>query len=169
MIDHRGGLAVLPRLLAVVVRSILLMPRLLVMVAVLAITVVMAVPIAITIAVPILLTVVMAMAILTAIILALVIARLIVAILRELALAFGLLTLSFAQKAGVMLGMLKKRLLCHPVIRQLRVTRQCQVFFNDLLGGAAHLALWSRGIKDTVNNIAERTLTVRLRTRTGFR
>lgn len=166
MIDHRGGLAVLPRLLAVVVRSILLMPRLLVMVAVLAITVVMAVPIAITIAVPILLTVVMAMAILTAIILALVIARLIVAILRELALAFGLLTLSFAQKTGVMLGMLKEALLGDAVIGQLRVTGESQIFLDYLLRSPPHLTLGTRGVEDAVDDIAQRTLAVRLVART---
>lgn len=162
MIDHRGGLAVLPRLLAVVVRSILLMPRLLVMVAVLAITVVMAVPIA----VPILLTVVMAMAILTAIILALVIARLIVAILRELALAFGLLTLSFAQKTGVMLGMLKEALLGDAVIGQLRVTGESQIFLDYLLRSPPHLTLGTRGVEDAVDDIAQRTLAVRLVART---
>src|SRR5690606_22130556 len=88
--------------------------------------------------------------------------------LMVLLLAFGLLTLCLTQKTGVMLCVLKKILLSHPVIGELGITGKRKVFFDDLLGRAAHLALGSRRIKDTVNDIAQRTLSVRLVTRTGF-
>ena len=86
-----------------------------------------------------------------------------------LLLTLCLFALRLAQHTGVMFGMLQEGLFSHTVVRQLGITGQCQVFFDDLLRGAADLALRPRGIKYTIDNIAERTLTVRLRTRTGFR
>ncbi len=103
-------------------------------------------------------------------VIAVVIAAIAIAVLIVLLLlAFGLFTLRFAQHAGVMFGVLEEGLLRNAVIGQLGVTRQRQIFFNDLLRGAADLAFGTRGIEYAIDNIAERTLTVRLRTRTGFR
>ena len=103
-------------------------------------------------------------------VIAVVIAAIAIALLVVLMLlAFGLLALRLAQHAGVMLGVLQEGLFRHAVIRQLGIARQRQIFLDDLLRGAAHLALGTRRIKYTIDDIAERTLTVRLRTRTGFR
>ncbi len=84
-------------------------------------------------------------------------------------LALGHFLLRLAQHSRVMLGMLQEGLLGHPVTRQLRVARQRQVFLDDLLGRAAHLAFGARAVEDAVDDIAQRTLAVRLVARTGFR
>ena len=96
------------------------------------------------------------------------IAVIVVARRRLVLLALGLLALRLAQHAGVVLGVLQEALLGHAVVGQLRVAGKRQVFFNDLLGRAAHLALGTRGIEDAVDDIAQCALSVRLVTRTGF-
>ena len=78
-----------------------------------------------------------------------------------LLLAFGLLAHRFAQKPRIMLGMLKERLLCHAVVGQLRIARQSQIFFNDLLWSSTHFALGPRGVKDAIDDITQRALAVR--------
>ena len=85
-----------------------------------------------------------------------------------LALTLGHFALRLAQHSGIMLGMLKKALLRDAVVRELGIAGQGQIFLDDLLGRAAHLALGARGIEDTVYDIAKRALAVRLVTRTGF-
>ena len=92
----------------------------------------------------------------------------VLAVLVEL-LAFGHLALRLAQHAGVVLGVLQKGLFGHAVARQLRVTRQRQVFVDDLLGRPAHLALGARAVEDAVDDVAQRALAVRLVARAGFR
>ena len=79
-----------------------------------------------------------------------------------------LLALRLTQHAGVMFGVLQEVLFGHAVIRQLRIARKHQVFVDDLLGGATHLAFRPRTVKDAVDDIANRALAVRLGTRTGF-
>ena len=69
------------------------------------------------------------------------------------------------QKPGVMLGMLQEVFRGHAVIRQLGITRQKLIFFNDLLRRAAHLAFGARAVEDTVDDIAERARAVLLGTR----
>ena len=49
--------------------------------------------------------------------------------------------LCFSQHARVVFGVLEEVLGGHAIIRQLRIPRQKKVFVDDLLGGAAHLAL----------------------------
>jgi len=95
-------------------------------------------------------------------------AALIVVVAAALALAFGHLTVRLAQHAGVMLRMLEKALFRHAVMGQLGVTRQRQVFLDDLLGGATHLALGPRAIEDAIGDIPQRALAVRFATRAGF-
>ena len=50
----------------------------------------------------------------------------------ELGLALGLLALRLAQHPGIVFGVLKEALLGNPVVRQLGIARQRQVFFNDM-------------------------------------
>ncbi len=69
------------------------------------------------------------------------------------------------QKPGVMLGMLQEVFRGHAVIRQLGITCQKLIFFNDLLRRAAHLAFGARAVEDTVDDIAERARAVLLGTR----
>lgn len=84
-------------------------------------------------------------------------------------LAFGHFALRLTQHPGIMLGMLQKRLLGDAVVRQLRIPRKSQIFFNDLLGRPANLAFGARAVEDAVDDIAQRALAVRLVARTGFR
>ena len=87
-----------------------------------------------------------------------------------LALAFflfcGHFALRLAQHAGVMFGMLEEVFGCHAVIRQLRIAGERQVLVDDLLRRAADLALGAGRVEDPVDDIAERALPVRFRTRT---
>ena len=83
-----------------------------------------------------------------------------------LGLAFGHLALSLAQHAGVVLGVLQEALLGHAVMGQLGVARQRQVFLDDLLGRAAHLALGARAFEHAVDDVPKGTLAVRLAART---
>ena len=85
------------------------------------------------------------------------------AVLVFLLFALGVLfLLRLAQHPQVMLGVLLKVLGRDAIVGQLRVTRQLVVFLDDLLRGAAHLALGSRTVEDPVYNIADRTVAVRL-------
>ena len=85
-------------------------------------------------------------------------------------LAFGHFLLRLAQHSRVMFGMLQKGLLGHAITRQLRIAGQGQVFFDDLLGRATHLAFGARAVEDAVDDVAQRAaLAVRLVARTGFR
>ena len=54
-----------------------------------------------------------------------------------------------------MFGVLQEILGGDPVIRQLCVTGQLLIFLDDLLRRATHLALGTRGIEDTVDDVAE--------------
>ena len=77
------------------------------------------------------------------------------AVLALLLFAAGLLlALRFAQQAQVMFGVLLKVLSRHAIIGQLRIARQLIVFVDDLLRGAAHLALGARAVKDPVHHIS---------------
>ncbi|OIQ72466.1 hypothetical protein GALL_459060 [mine drainage metagenome] len=69
------------------------------------------------------------------------------------------------QHAGVMFGVLQEVFMRHAVIGQLRIARQLEVFLDDLLRGAAHLAFGTRRFKDAVDDVSHRTRTVRLGTR----
>lgn len=80
----------------------------------------------------------------------------------------GKFALRFGQQAGVMLGVLVEVLGRNPVVRQLRVAGQENILFNDLLWGAAHLAVGARAIEDAVDDIANGARAVRFGTRTGF-
>jgi len=61
----------------------------------------------------------------------------------------------FAQHAGIVLGMLHEVLVRHAVIRQLRVAGEVLVLFDDLLRRTAHLALGTRRVEYTVDDVAE--------------
>jgi hypothetical protein len=78
------------------------------------------------------------------------------------------LALRLAQHSRVMLGVLEKVLLRHTVVGQLRVPRKSEVFVDDLLRRAAHFAFGAGTVKDTVDDVAERALPVRLRPRAVF-
>ena len=56
----------------------------------------------------------------------------------------------------------------HAVIRQLGIAGEELIFLDQLGRGAAHLAIWSRTVEHTIDDIAERARAVRLRTRTGL-
>ena len=147
----------------------LLMVAALVALALLALVAVLAtiVPIAAVLA-----TVVLATVVLTAALATLVITMAadvaLIAVIVGAALAFGHLAVRLAQHAGVMLGVLQKALLRDAVMGQLRVARQRQVFLDDLLGGATHLALGPRAVKDAIGDVPQRALAVRFATRAGF-
>ena len=94
---------------------------------------------------------------LLAVVLAVVLAALLIAALLGLTREFDL---RLVQHAGVMFGVLLKVLSRDPVARQLRIARQQSVFVDDLLGGAAHLALGARAVENPVDDIAERARTV---------
>ena len=115
---------------------------------------------------------VLATVVLTAVLAALVITMAadvaLIAVIVGAALAFGHLAVRLAQHAGVMLGVLQKALLRDAVMGQLRVARQRQVFLDDLLGGATHLALGPRAVKDAIGDVPQRALAVRFATRAGF-
>lgn len=84
-------------------------------------------------------------------------------LLSLLLLAAGiLLALRFAQHAKVMLGMLLKILSRDTVVGQLRVTGKLVVFVDDLLRGAAYLALWAGAVEHAVDDVADRALAVPL-------
>ena len=87
---------------------------------------------------------------------------------RLLRLTLGLLAQGLAQHAGVMFGVLQETLLGHAVVRQLRIARKGQVFLDNLLRRAANLALGAGAVKHPVDDIAQRTLAVRLVARTGL-
>ena len=78
------------------------------------------------------------------------------------------IALRLAQKAGVVLGVLKEVLFGHPVIAKLCVPRKREVLVDDLLRRTANLPLRAGGIEHPINNVTERTLSVRFRTRTVF-
>lgn len=78
----------------------------------------------------------------------------------------GQFGLRFAQHPGVVLGVLQKILLGHTVVAQLSIAGQLEVFVDDLLRRTTHLALGTRAVKDAVDDVADRALPVRLRTRT---
>src|SRR5690606_7336130 len=80
-------------------------------------------------------------------------ARLVVAALLALALLSHLL-LRLAEHPAIVLGMLKKALGGDTVTRDLGITRQRLVLFDDLLRGAAHLAVRTCALKDAVDDIA---------------
>ena len=92
-----------------------------------------------------------------------------VPVLAFLLLSLGIhLLLGFAQKSQVMLSVLLEILGCDAIIRQLRITRQLVVLFNDLLRRTAHLALRARAVEHAVHDIADRigAISVRLVART---
>lgn len=91
-----------------------------------------------------------------------------IAVIFRTTLTLGHLLVGLTQHAGVMLCVLQKALFCHAIMGQLGVTRQSQILLDDLLGGATHLALGPRAVKDAVNDIAQRALAVRFATRAGF-
>ena len=72
------------------------------------------------------------------------------------------LALRLGQHPGVMFGMLHEVFCRDPVVGQLGVTGKELIFFDDLLGGAAHLALWAGTVEDAVDDIADRPGPVRL-------
>jgi len=166
-------------LLAAVLLVAVLLAAVLLLIAILMTTILLLAPILLTAVLPTAVGIALlpAIAVLAATILAITVLAAILALLRLLArlaallgalLVLGHLARRLAQHPRVMLGMLQEVLLGHAVIRQLGVARQHQVFVDDLLGGATHLALGSRTVEDAVNDIAERALTVRLGTRTGL-
>lgn len=63
-------------------------------------------------------------------------------------------TLCFAQKSQIVFSVLLKVLGGDPVAGQLRIARQLVVLVNDLLGRAAHFALRTGTVKDTVYDVA---------------
>ena len=73
----------------------------------------------------------------------------------------GKFALRFGQQAGVMLGMLVEVFGGDTIIRQLRVAREEDILFNDLLRGAAHLAFGARAVEDAVDDIANGARAVR--------
>ena len=73
----------------------------------------------------------------------------------------GKLALRFGQQAGVMLGMLVEVLGGDTIIRQLRVAREEDILFNDLLRGAANLAFGAGAVEDAVDDIANGARAVR--------
>lgn len=72
------------------------------------------------------------------------------------------LALRLGKHPGVMFGMLHEVFCRDPVVGQLGVTGKELIFFDDLLGGAAHLALWAGAVEDAVDDIADRPGPVRL-------
>jgi hypothetical protein len=68
----------------------------------------------------------------------------------------------FGQHAGVMFGVLGKVLGRHAVVGPLCITGQHLILLDDLLRGAAHLALGARAVEHTVDDIAEGARAVRL-------
>ena len=62
----------------------------------------------------------------------------------------------FSEQALIMFGVLEKILGHDPVIRGLRVPRHGEIFFNNLLRGAAHLALGPVALEYAVDVIAIR-------------
>ena len=83
-------------------------------------------------------------------------------------LAFGHFLLRLAQHPRVVLGVLEEALLGDAVAGELRVTGQREVFLDDLLGGAAHLALGAGAVEHAVHDIAQRALVAGLVARTGL-
>ena len=100
---------------------------------------------------------------------ALMAAAVMVAVLLLLLLAAFLLAQRLTQHAGVMFGVLEEVLLRHAVAAKLRVAGQREVFVDDLLRRAAHLAFGAGAVEDAVDDVAKRTLPVRLRPRAVFR
>ena len=86
-------------------------------------------------------------------------------ILLALFLFGGQFAVRFGQHPGVMFGVLRKIFGRNPVIRQLTVTGQLLIFFDDLLRRAAHFALGARAVEHTVGDIAEGARAIRLGTR----
>ena len=102
-------------------------------------------------------------AIATLVIIASALVAAILLLLSLLLLAAGiLLALRFAQHTKVMLGMLLKVFSRDTVVGQLRVTGKLVVFVDDLLRGAAHLALWAGAVEHAVDDVADRALAVPL-------
>ncbi len=141
MTQHR--LAIIAAIITAEIAPILAL--IVTIIAVVAILTVIAIVAVLAIAVlAILAATVLAASILAIVVIAIaIIAHVVITACRLVLLALGLFALRLAQHAGVMLGMLQKALLGDAVIRELRVTGECQVFFDNLLGGATHLAFGS--------------------------
>lgn len=66
----------------------------------------------------------------------------------------GHLAHRFAQKPGVMLGMLHEVFGGNPVIGQLCVPAQLLIFLNQLLRCSTHLAFWAGAVEHAVDDVA---------------
>lgn len=151
--------------LRVITLAFALVVTLIVTLAGLVLTIVMVTILTVVLAVPVMVIAVLAVPISVVGIAAIIVLTMVMWVL---ALAFGHLALRFTQHAGIVFGMLQEALFGDTVMGQLGVPRKRQIFFNDLLRGATHLALGPRAVEDTVDHIAKRALAIRFTTRTGF-
>ena len=62
----------------------------------------------------------------------------------------------FGEHPGIMFGVLRKVFSSDAVARQLGITVQLIILFDDLLRGAAHLAIRARAVENPVDDIAAR-------------
>ena len=67
----------------------------------------------------------------------------------------GDLPLGFAEQSSVVLGMLQMVFRPDTIASKLRISRQCVVLVDDLLGRSAHLAVRPGGIEDPIENATD--------------